>query len=47
MKEQQALFQLLKDGITPFHTVESCEKRLKEAGFASLAYDSKWNLEKG
>lgn len=47
MKEQQALFQLLKDGITPFHTVESCEKRLKEAGFAPLAYDSKWNLEKG
>lgn len=47
MKEQQALFELLKDGITPFHTVESCEKRLKGAGFTALSYDSKWDLEKG
>lgn len=47
MTEQKALFQLLEDGVTPFHTVKSCEKRLEEAGFSELPYESEWKLKQG
>lgn len=47
MTEQEKLVELLGAGVTPYHTVEYCVKKLEEAGFTSLSYGEKWNLEKG
>lgn len=47
MTEQKALFELLEAGVTPYHTVEHCVKRLEDAGFEELFYEKKWNLETG
>lgn len=47
MTEQETLFELLEGGVTPYHTVERCVNRLKNAGFEELDYKKKWNLEGG
>jgi aspartyl aminopeptidase len=47
MNEQNKLIELLKAGVTPFHSVEKCESILMEQGFESLAYAEEWKLKKG
>lgn len=47
MKETDFLYDLLKEGVSPAHAVEACEKRLKEAGFVKLGYEEAWRLEAG
>ncbi len=47
MREQENLFELLKSGVTPYHTVDFCVQRLNSAGFEELGYEDKWNLQEG
>ncbi len=47
MSEQQRLFEMLREGVTPFMCVEECERRLSENGFEKIAYEDAWNLVPG
>lgn len=47
MSEQNKLIELLKAGVTPFHSVEKCESVLMEHDFEELNYEEEWKLEKG
>ena len=47
MNEKDILFDLLKKGVSPIHTVEACAERLREAGFAELSCGGEWNLVPG
>ena len=47
MNEKDILFDLLKKGVSPIHTVETCAERLREAGFAELSCGGEWNLVPG
>ena len=47
MNETEQLFNLLKEGTSPVHTVAVCERRLKEAGFEKIDYGKTWDLKKG
>lgn len=47
MSEQLKLFEMLREGVTPFMCVEACERRLSENGFERLDYADAWNLVPG
>ena len=47
MNEQEKLFELLQEGVSPFLCVETCEKRLAESGFERLDYEAAWDLVPG
>lgn len=47
MTEQQKLFDMLREGVTPFMCVEESEKRLAEAGFEKINYKEAWHLVPG
>ena len=47
MKAQSRLFDLLKQGVTPFHSVRASKEDLVNNGFTPLSYEDSWNLEKG
>lgn len=47
MNEQNKLIELLKAGVTPFHSVEKCESILMENDFKKIKYEEEWKLEKG
>ena len=47
LRETEELRQLIRESVTPFHTVAAVERRLAEAGFAQLALRDSWKLEAG
>ena len=47
MSAQSRLFDLLKQGVTPFHSVRASKEDLVNNGFTPLSYEDSWSLEKG
>jgi len=47
MSEQEKLFELLKEAVTPFHCVRKCEELLADDGFEAISYEDAWDLEAG
>lgn len=47
MNRENTLFEHLNRAVTPFHSVENCEKLLLDNGFTKLCYEDTWNLQKG
>ncbi len=47
MTEQAKLFDLLREAVTPFMSVEASSKRLAEEGFEAINYEDAWSLKKG
>lgn len=47
MKELKALFELLRNGTSPFHVVLNCKEQLKKEGFKELSFTDKWKLTAG
>ena len=42
-----SLLTFISEGVTPFHAVAACEKRLTDAGFSPLFEGEEWKLEAG
>ncbi len=47
MTEQQKLFDMLREAVTPFMCVEACTRRLEDAGFEKIVYEEAWSLTPG
>lgn len=45
--EEQILFDMLKEGVSPFYCVKAAKERLKAQGFQDLDYGQEWKLAKG
>ena len=45
--ENQFLFHILKEGVSPFHCVSAVTEELEKEGFVRLDYEKSWNLELG
>ena len=45
--EKEFLFHILKEGVSPFHCVNTVAEELEQNGFLPLDYEKSWNLEKG
>jgi aspartyl aminopeptidase len=41
------LYDMLKEGVTPFHVVKKAEEFLTKANYCKIELDSKWELEAG
>ncbi|SFG16527.1 aspartyl aminopeptidase [Lachnospiraceae bacterium C7] len=46
-KQIESLFSMLKEGVSPYGTVNNAKASLKKADFKELRYDEDWKLEKG
>ena len=46
MKEQKNLFEMLKQGVTPFGCVKESLRRLNDAGFEEISYSEEWKLKR-
>ena len=44
-QQTQSLFNLIEQGVSPFHVVNICKERLTKSGFIELNPTEKWNLE--
>lgn len=47
MKELETLFELLKNGTSPFHVVLNCKEQLQKAGFREISFSDQWKLAWG
>lgn len=45
--EQELLFELLKEAVSPFECVEFCKTKLQKSGFEKIDYDKEWKLRPG
>lgn len=45
--EQQKLFELLSEAVSPFYCVNYAKQRLQGNGFEELDYEEEWHLKKG
>lgn len=45
--EQELLFELLRDAVSPFECVEISKTKLQKAGFEKIEYEKEWKLRTG